>query len=66
MFLVIIKFNNNTNIIVNMNDEQLKQFKTNKQIYTWLTLNKYTDSLKDETEINVNNITTIVYQSIHK
>ena len=62
MFLVTIKFNNRTNLIVNMNDEQLNQFKTNKQIYTWLTLNKYTDSLKDETEINTNNITTIVYQ----
>ena len=66
MFKVIIKLNSMTNIIVKMNDEQLKQFKTNKQIFTWLTLNKYTDDLKDETEININNITSIVYQSINK
>ena len=66
MFRVLIKLNSMTNIIVNMNNDQLKQFKTNKQIYTWLTLNKYTDDLKDETEINVNNISAIVYQPIHK
>lgn len=66
MYKVTIVMNNMKPIIVNMNDEQLKQFKTNKQIFTWLTLNKYTDDLKDETEININNITSIVYQSIHK
>lgn len=66
MFKVLIKLNSMTNIIVNMNDEQLKQFKTNKQIFTWLTLNKYTDDLKDETEININNITSIVYQPIQE
>ena len=27
-----------------------------------IVLNKYTDDLKDETEINVNNISAIVYQ----
>jgi hypothetical protein len=53
-------------IIINMNNEQLNQFQTNKQLFTWLTLNNYTDDLKDETEINANNITAIVYQSIHK
>lgn len=66
MYKVTIVMNNMKPIIVNMNDEQLKQFNTNKQIFTWLTLNKYTDDLKDETEININNITSIVYQLIHK
>ena len=66
MYNVTIILNNVKPIIVNMNNEQLKQFKTNKQIFTWLTLNKYTDDLKDETEINVNNISAIVYQLINK
>ena len=66
MFCVLIKLNSMTNIVVNMNDDQLKQFKTDLQLYTWLTLNDYTDDLKDVTQINVNNITSIVYQSICK
>ena len=66
MIKVLIKLNSMTNIIVNMNNEQLKQFKRNKQIFTWLTLNNYTNDLKDEIEINVNNITSIVYQPNHK
>ena len=66
MFKVLIKLNCTTNIIVNMKNEQLQEFKKNKQALTWLTLNKYTDDLKDETEINVNNITAIVYQPNHK
>lgn len=66
MYKVTIVMNNMKPIIVNMNDEQLKQFKTNKQLFTWLTLNKYSDDYKDEIEINVNNISAIVYQPIHK
>ena len=66
MVKVLIKLNSMTNILVNMNDEQLVQFKKNVHFFTWLTLNKYTDDLKDETEINVNNISAIVYQSINK
>lgn len=63
MYKVTIVMNNMNPIIVNMNNLQYKEFRTNKQIYTWLRLNKYTDDLKDETEINVNNISAIVYQS---
>ncbi len=66
MYKVTIVLNNMKPIIINMNNEQLNQFQTNKQLFTWLTLNNYTDDLKDETEINANNITAIVYQSIHK
>ena len=66
MYKVTIVLNNMDPIIVNMNNLQFKDFRTNKQFFTWLTLNKYTDDLKDETEVNVNNISAIVYQSIYK
>lgn len=64
MIKVTIKLNNMTNITVNMNHSQLKEFKTNKQIFTWLTLNKYTDDLEEEMEINVNNISSIHYKEL--
>lgn len=66
MYKVTIVMNNMKPIIVNMNDLQFKEFRINKQLFTWLTLNKYSDDYKDEIEINVNNISAIVYQSIHK
>lgn len=66
MFKVLIKLNNLTNIVVEMSDLQLQEFNKNKQFFTWLTLNNYTDDLEDETEINVKNISVIVYQPIHK
>ena len=64
MIKVVIKLNNMSNIIVKMSNLQLKQFKAEVELNTWITLNKYTDDLKDETEINVNNISVIVYQPI--
>lgn len=66
MYNVLIKLNSMSNIIVKMSNLQLKQFKAEVELNTWITLNKYTDDLKDETEINVNNISVIVYQPIHK
>lgn len=66
MYKVTIVMNNMKPIIVNMNNLQFKEFRTNKQLFTWLTLNKYSDDYKDEIEINVNNISAIVYESIHK
>lgn len=66
MFNVLIKLNSMSNIIVKMSNLQLKQFKADTELNTWITLNKYTDDLKDETEINVNNISVIVYQPTHK
>lgn len=64
MFKVTIVLNNMKPIIVNMNNLQFKEFQTNKQLFTWLTLNKYTDDLKAEIEINVNNISLIHYKEI--
>lgn len=66
MYKVIIILNNVKPIIVNMNNEQFKDFRTNKQLFTWLTLNKYTDDLIGEIEINVNNISLIHYKEIIK
>ena len=64
MFKVTIVLNNMKPIIVNMNNLQFKEFQTNKQLFTWLTLNKYSDDLKAEIEINVNNISLIHYKEI--
>lgn len=66
MINVVIKLNNMSNIIVKMSNLQLKQFKAEVELNTWIALNKYTDDLKDETDINVNNISVIVYQSIQE
>ena len=65
MYKVVIKLNSLSNIIVNMNFTQFRHFQGDKLKYTWLTLNNYTDDLKDTVEINVNNISAIVYQLIH-
>lgn len=62
MYKVTIVLNNMKPIIVNMNLTQIRHFQGDKLKYTWLTLNNYTDNLKDTVEINVNNISTIVYQ----
>lgn len=64
MIKVTIKLNNMTNLTLTMNHSQFKEFRTNKQLFTWLTLNKYTDDLEEEMEINVNNISSIHYNEI--
>ena len=62
MYKVVIKLNNMTNISVNMNYLQFKEFNTNIQLFTWLTLNNYTDDLDNEVVINVKNISAILYK----
>jgi len=64
MIKVTIKLNNMTNLTLTMDHSQFKEFRTNKQLFTWLTLNKYTDDLEEEMEINVNNISSIHYNEI--
>lgn len=64
MIKVTIKLNNNTNITVNMNYSQFKYFRKDIQLFTWLTLNKYTDDLKLEVIINVNNISLFYYKEL--
>lgn len=61
---VKIKLNNGSIIIVYMDTTDYKKFRINKQIFTWLTLNNYTDDLDELIEINVDNISSIHYEEL--